>query len=55
MNNKNEYFEGLTKAGKELKTLISEAQLRIGMMEAYFALLQKELKKEEVNLNGSNS
>lgn len=52
--NMDDYFEGLTKAGKELKQLISEAQIRIGMMESYFSLIQKELNKVEVIKNGNN-
>ncbi len=48
-----EYFDAVTKAGKELKHLISEAHIRIGMMETYFALIQKELNKVEVIKNGN--
>lgn len=42
------YFQGLTRAAVELKRLLSESQIRIGVMEAYFQLIQKNLPGKTV-------
>lgn len=40
-----EIFKDLEVSGKKMKTLLSEAQITLGMMETYFMLIQREILK----------